>query len=290
MTKLVLSEGQGPDVVVPEDMALQGLQILALDEELGYLCLDSHSFEIRHESVADILLSLLLPFADAHVLGGAHSQQLIEGLPLVAKQALDKPIHCDGLLRSHFEGVEVFALQSELVVIECHVGLVEHLFLLNTFLPGVHGILQHIILALVPASQLSLVSLLAALEHAPQKLPRARERQPPPLEELQQDLPSLKLLAARSSEAILEQAREGARVQGPNVELDSLLIHPFFMPADSVVLSPEIQHEPDPEMTHLALSLVHELPVLFGPLCEEAVEALDPLGSLMVEGFELLAL
>ena len=81
--------------------------------------------------------------------------------------------HCDGLLWSGFQGVEMSAHQGELVVIQCHVRLVEHFLFLNTLLPCADCTLEHIKLALIPGSILGLVALASLLYDSSEKPPGA---------------------------------------------------------------------------------------------------------------------
>lgn len=56
--QVVLTEGEWPHIVIPEDVCLECFEVLALHEELGNLGLHGHRVQVRDESVADVLLAL----------------------------------------------------------------------------------------------------------------------------------------------------------------------------------------------------------------------------------------
>ena len=174
LSQLMLAEGKGPYIVVLEHVHLQRFKVLSLHKQLCNLGLHSHGMQVRDESVADISLSLLLPLAYAQVLHSADLEKLIKwSLDGQVIQAMHEHAHCDGLLWSGFQGVEMSAHQGELVVIQCHVRLVEHFLFLNTLLPCADCTLEHIKLALIPGSILGLVALASLLYDSSEKPPGA---------------------------------------------------------------------------------------------------------------------
>lgn len=133
----------------------------------------------------DVGLPLELPLADPHVSHSTDSEQLDEGsLQGCLDEALHEAICCEGLLWSRPQSMEVLAYQRELVVIQCHVSLVQHLLLHDTSLPSRDCALKHIKLPLIPASILGLLSHRTDLEDPPEELSAPALGQPASLEEL----------------------------------------------------------------------------------------------------------
>ena len=79
--------------------------------------------------------------------------------------------------------MEVLAYQRELVVIQRHIRLVQHLLLHDTSLPSRDCVHKHIKLPLIPAPILGLLSHRADLEDPPEELPAPALGQPASLEE-----------------------------------------------------------------------------------------------------------
>ena len=135
--------------------------------------------------MTDVGLPLELPLADSHVSHSTNSKQLDEGsLQGYLDEALHEAIHSEGLLWSCPQSMEVLAYQRELVVIQRHIRLVQHLLLHNTSLPSRDCALKHIKLPLIPASILGLLSHRADLKDPPEELTTSALGQPASLEEL----------------------------------------------------------------------------------------------------------
>ena len=73
-----------------------------------------------------------------------------------------------------------------------------------------------------------------------------------------------------------------------HVELDCMASLSFLSSADLVMESPFSQDIAASEISHLLFSLIHELSVDFGPLCEELIEALHLLSAPVIHRLQLL--
>ena len=125
---------------------------------------------------------------------------------------MDKTLHeatrGKSLPWSCLQGMKVLAYQRELVVIQRHVRLVQHLLLHDSSLPRRNRALKHIKLLLIPASILGLLSRRANLEDAPEELSGSALDQPASLEELDQGLAPFEPLAASDTVTVLIEASE----------------------------------------------------------------------------------
>ena len=97
---------------------------------------------------------------------------------------MHEAIRGEGLLWSRPQSMEVLAYQRELVVIQGHIRLVQHLLLHDSSLPSRYCALEHIKLPLIPASILGLLSHRTDLEDPPEELSAPALGQPASLEEL----------------------------------------------------------------------------------------------------------
>ena len=137
LLELILSELKWSDVIILKYVRLKGLQELSLDEHLGNLCLDSHRLQVRDEPLTDVSFSLCFPLAYTKLLCGTHFHQLCEWIiQSQSLENLDKLVDCISLLWCRFECMEVPAHQSKLVVVQGHVGLVEHALFFDSLLPS----------------------------------------------------------------------------------------------------------------------------------------------------------
>ena len=64
---MVFSELERSDIVVLENVDLEGFEELALDEKLGDLGLDSHSVQVSHKALHHVGFTLGFPLTDAEV-------------------------------------------------------------------------------------------------------------------------------------------------------------------------------------------------------------------------------
>ena len=182
----MLAEGERSQVIVLEYVPLESPQKAPLDKHLGYLRLDGHRVQVRDKTMLDVGLPLELPLADPHVPDSTDSEQLDEGgLQGYLDEALDESVDSEGLLWSCPQSMEVLAYQRELVVIQRHVRLVQHLLLHNASLPSRDCALEHVKLPLIPAPILGLLSHRTDLEDPPEELSAPALGQPAPLEELE---------------------------------------------------------------------------------------------------------
>ena len=75
-----------------------------------------------------------------------------------------------------------------------------------------------------------------------------------------------------------------------HVEFDCMASLSFLSSTDLVMESPFSQDIAASEISHLLFSLIHELSVDFGPLCEELIEALHLLSAPVIHRLQLLLL